>query len=283
MRRMLKLLAKLYPAEWRKRYGAEYEALLEEGTPRVRDAVDVFSGAMKMQMTTWSFAKIVLPCALVGTLVAVGVSLAVPKRYVSQSVVSVDTSDARSIDNELASQVQDVLASPFLISVIQKENLYPRERARMPLNDVVDLMKKGIEIRPLATSDGKFASAFEFDFVYPDAQVAQRVDDELVSSLMASNLRVRSAGAGTIDSLKDQLGAAQDPVFKARLQSQLGQAESLQLHESFRVINPANLPKSPAFPKPGLFGAGGLFVGLVGGLIVAAICGWRRRVTTAAG
>ena len=167
MRRMLKLLARLYPVEWRRRYGAEYEALLEEGTPRVRDLFDVFWGAFKMQMTTWSFARIVLPCALVGMLVAVGVSLAVPKRYVSQSVVSVDTSDARSIDNELASQVEDVLSQPFLISIIQKENLYSRERARMPLNDVVDLMKKGIEIRPLATRDGKFASAFELDFVYP--------------------------------------------------------------------------------------------------------------------
>jgi hypothetical protein len=41
MKRMLKLLARLYPAEWRRRYGAEYEALLEEKTPRVRDLFDV--------------------------------------------------------------------------------------------------------------------------------------------------------------------------------------------------------------------------------------------------
>ena len=51
MKRILKWLAQLYPAAWRARYGAEYEALLEEREPRVRDVVDVAWGAMKMQMT----------------------------------------------------------------------------------------------------------------------------------------------------------------------------------------------------------------------------------------
>jgi len=68
MKRILKWLAQLYPAAWRARYGAEYEALLEEREPRVRDVVDVAWGAMKMQMTAWGSARIVLGCALAGVL-----------------------------------------------------------------------------------------------------------------------------------------------------------------------------------------------------------------------
>jgi hypothetical protein len=284
MKRILKFLARLYPSTWRNRYGAEYEALLEQATPRARDAVDVFWGAIKMQTTTWSLVRIMLVCSLAGALAAVALSFTRPTLYASQTLISVDTSDRSSIDNELAADKDEFLASPVLISIIQKENLYPGERTRMPLNQVVDLMRKNILILPLHTRGGEGAPGFLLEFAYSDPHVAQRVDEELASGLVTSNLRIRSASAATTDFLKDQLGAVKDPAMKARIQSQLRQAEDrkLQLHE-FRVIHPADLPKSPFFPKRGLFGVGGLFLGLVGGLVVAAIAGWHRKVTVANG
>ena len=36
MKRILKWLARLYPSAWRNRYGAEYEALLEQTQRRTR-------------------------------------------------------------------------------------------------------------------------------------------------------------------------------------------------------------------------------------------------------
>ena len=41
MKRILKFLARLYPSGWHNRYGAELDALLEDGKPRTRDAFDV--------------------------------------------------------------------------------------------------------------------------------------------------------------------------------------------------------------------------------------------------
>jgi len=249
MRRFLKLLARLYPAEWRRRYGAEYEALLEEGKPRVRDLFDVLWGAFKMQMTMGSFVRIVLVCSLCGALAAVAISFTRPKTYMSQTVISVDTT-ARSIDRVLLREVEDALADSTVTSIIQTENLYPRERARMPLNDVVFLVKKNIMLRPEPTGGGKVA--FVVQFIYPDPQVAQRVDKRLVSELMAANLRAR---------LNDPSGPSM----------------------TFTVRDAADLPQKPFFPRRGVFGVGGLLVGLVGGLIVAAVVGWRRRVTVANG
>ncbi len=60
------MLARLYPAAWQARYGAEYEALIEDAEPRARDGVDVLWGAMTMRVTARSFVRIVLPCALLG-------------------------------------------------------------------------------------------------------------------------------------------------------------------------------------------------------------------------
>ena len=109
MKRILKLLARLYPLSWRTRYGAEYEALLEEASPRPRDAFDVFWGAIKMQMTAQRFARIVLPCTLVGGIAAFAISFARPALYRSQTLILVDTDDRHPIGNQLRGQVVDLL------------------------------------------------------------------------------------------------------------------------------------------------------------------------------
>jgi ABC-type transporter Mla subunit MlaD len=51
MKRAMKLLARLYPSSWRERYGAEFEALLEDANPSAWHAIDVLWGALKMQLT----------------------------------------------------------------------------------------------------------------------------------------------------------------------------------------------------------------------------------------
>ena len=84
MRRVMKLLARLYPAEWRARYGAEYEALLEEGTPRMRDVADVVWVGIKMQAMSRGFVRVVLPCALAGMFAAGVISLIAPPQYREQ-------------------------------------------------------------------------------------------------------------------------------------------------------------------------------------------------------
>jgi hypothetical protein len=250
MKRILKWLARLYPSTWRKRYGAEYEALLEQNKPRAGDAVDVIWGAFKMQMTSWSFVRTVLVCSLAGAVAAVAMSFALPKKYVSQTLISVDTPNPAAVDKYIAGQVRDSLDSPFLASIIEQQNLYPRERARMPLSDVVDSMKKNITILRVQTRDGKSASALILYFAYSDPHVAQRVDEELTSGFAVSNLRA---------AINHSSDVSRPPM-------------------TFRVEHVANLPQNPTFPKPRLFGAGGLLAGLVGGLVVATIAG-RRRLT----
>src|SRR5580704_7224096 len=89
MRGILKFLSRLYPSAWRRRYGAEFEALLEDQTLRVQDIFDVLWGAFTMRVTTRSLLQIVLPCGLVGSLVALMIAVSAPPRYMSETVMKV--------------------------------------------------------------------------------------------------------------------------------------------------------------------------------------------------
>jgi hypothetical protein len=64
--RLIRLAGRLYPTSWPSRYGVEFEALLEDTVGEWHDALDVLLGALKMQMTTWNFAKITAAFGLAG-------------------------------------------------------------------------------------------------------------------------------------------------------------------------------------------------------------------------
>jgi uncharacterized membrane protein HdeD (DUF308 family) len=56
MRRLIDFFVKLYPKWWRDRYGAEFDALLEDAGASVRTAFNVFLGAFLIQLRTWTNA-----------------------------------------------------------------------------------------------------------------------------------------------------------------------------------------------------------------------------------
>jgi hypothetical protein len=246
MKRILKLLTRLYPTTWRRRYGEEYEALLEEKTPRIRDMFDVAWAAMKMQMTSPAFVKIVLPCAMAGLVAALAFSLTKPVRYSSHTVMTVTTYPSSSREVDFHRVFFDAISDQALAEIIQKWNLYPAERARMPLQDVIVKMRKGIEVRPFATPVAG-VRRFDIEFQYADPPVAQRVDSELVGAIVVYNLLNAEAHPG--------------------------------MRETFRVTNPPNLPQRPDGLSRIQFAALGLLVGLAGGLGAAAIVGRHCRST----
>ena len=71
MKRLIRLMAKLYPEAWRERYGEEFEALLDEVGVTGRIAVDVLKGAILMQIQRWMKIGIM---ALLGASIVVAMS-----------------------------------------------------------------------------------------------------------------------------------------------------------------------------------------------------------------
>jgi hypothetical protein len=277
MKRILKFLARLYPSAWRKRYGAEYEALLEQTETRLRDLFDVCWGAFKMQMTSWSFVRIVLPCALTGMLAAIAFSVAMPPLYSSQKTFPVITTDTTA-KGLMSHGAKSAFSQEYLASLIQSEGLYPRERGRMPVNDVIDKMRSNIHFRvtPMSSSGawkgfegltflpiktgtlGPANIAVEFD--YPDPRTAQRVDERLVGELLFGH-------------------PGQQGLFIGGTNPSGRSSEALNAY----LRSGAGLPRKPVGLDRTQLGAVGLLAGLVGGLMLALAVNSRQDPTIAHG
>jgi polysaccharide chain length determinant protein (PEP-CTERM system associated) len=111
---------------------------------------------------------------------------------------------------ESRTQLQELIQRPSL-------NLYPKERQRKPMEDVIDQMRKAIKITILDTGAAqpqqKFASAFEISFSYADRYKAQAVVRELVSKFTEeTNNQLRQQANTTTQFLNDQLKAAKDKI-----------------------------------------------------------------------
>src|SRR5690349_1298408 len=68
MKPILRLLTRLYPASWRKRYGRELEALIEEAQPGLSGAFDILRGALTMQAFNWTPLRVLTFSILGGVL-----------------------------------------------------------------------------------------------------------------------------------------------------------------------------------------------------------------------
>jgi hypothetical protein len=97
VRRLLCFLVRLYPARWRKRYAAEFTALLEDSTPRVVDLLDILQGAIEMQVKNWTFGRIVAAFVVAGVLVGFAVAATRPRRYMSKAVLEQRTDSSEEV------------------------------------------------------------------------------------------------------------------------------------------------------------------------------------------
>jgi hypothetical protein len=91
MRALLHAGVRLYPARWRARYGREFEALLDQLEPDWRAALDVFCGAMTMQIQRPGI--LIVMCAALGGALAGAVSLRLPDTYSSSAILRLSSSD----------------------------------------------------------------------------------------------------------------------------------------------------------------------------------------------
>src|SRR5437660_1728424 len=92
--RLIRFAGRLYPTSWRRRYGVEFEALIEVTSGDWRDVLDDLVGALKMQLTTWSLGKIAASFGVAGALLWSGLLfIAMPDKYTSDCTLRLTTSD----------------------------------------------------------------------------------------------------------------------------------------------------------------------------------------------
>ena len=104
----------------------------------------------------------------------------VPERYVTPTSTT-------TVSEEVAGMAEEVLSSTRLMVIIDDLHLYANERKTQAPEEIVEKMRKKIDIKPLMASDlapnRKDFSAFKIAFSAQDPQIAQDVTSRLTSPI----------------------------------------------------------------------------------------------------
>ncbi len=120
------------------------------------------------------------------TFLASGQLRVVPPR-VPQRLVASNMSEEMS--QRVNAIYQQIVSRTNLINLIQNHNLYPDKRKRLPIDDVVEEMRKDIVISPLrgmttGVTGRNNIFAFTVSFAYSDRRLATKVCSDLISKFM---------------------------------------------------------------------------------------------------
>ena len=238
MNRLTKWMMRLYPARWRRRYGDELDALLCETGADARVVADLLKGGVRMQFSTWSFAKLAVVLGITGVLLGAAGSFLITPIYESRATFEMTGPQPNSVFLQIE---PTALSRSSLAGVIKAPQLqlYVHELKVTPFEDVIERMKDDIHFDLIDWPGAKETrEAFQISFQYPDPAKARMVISTLIQKLV-------------------------DESFQQRLDHVAGR------HYLY-VIDPASLPLRPFFPSLQL-------VGLVACLLGASIpFTWRR-------
>lgn len=121
-----------------------------------------------------------------------------------------------NVGEELTARInaiaQEIITRSSLQNLIQTYNLYPEDRKRLPMEDVIDQMRKSIGIDNIESYSRSGASrfhVFSVSFVYSDRRLAQKICSELIDRFTKQSIESRlNSSRQTTLFLSDQYESA---------------------------------------------------------------------------
>lgn len=164
---------------------------------------------------------IVVP-VLLGPIIAYGISLKLPSRYTSQTLVLVEQQKVpgsyvepvvtEDLNARLATMQEQILSRTRLQPTIERFELYSEDRGKETMEELLERMREDISVAPVRSAIGGRQTGipgFFISFTASEPRVAQQVCAEITSMFIEENLRQREQSAqGTTDFLQTQLGDA---------------------------------------------------------------------------
>ena len=210
LRFLYRALLRLRPREWRAEMLGVFDQAAADARALRRAAYLRFglremAGLLRVERGGW--LRWALGGALAGLLAGWAVTAAAPEMYTAHAKIAFvpGAIPERYVPSRpgLASEtfprtLQEVLSRRSLINLIQTYDLYRPERARMPLEDVLELMQKQVEILPFPArlagaepTPGR--GAVRVSFSYRDPVIAQKVTRDLMTRLIDDTIKERTA------------------------------------------------------------------------------------------
>jgi uncharacterized protein involved in exopolysaccharide biosynthesis len=194
--------------------------------------------------------------AAAGCAAGLAVAYLLPVTYVSSAVMRISrpvlpdtptgTASAPPLAESLLPMEREILNRGNLAALIQRGslNLYPKLRARKPLEEVLEKMRKDLRITPVGDS------AFRISYAYPDDVKAQAVVREIITQFVELNVTAMRAR------VKDWKG--DDPLVKI---------QEYRAGVNLEILDPASLPQLPVAPNRAVVTALGVALGMMLGAL----------------
>jgi uncharacterized protein involved in exopolysaccharide biosynthesis len=184
MKRLLHLAARVYPAAWRKRYGAELDSLLDDVRPGYAAVWDVLKEGTKMQVKRSRVAAAAAAFGVTGALAGGAVAFTTPDRFESSARIRLSPPTAEATGRlDVPALLSTAFSRANLAGIIERQDLYREERSRghRPLDDAAERMRGDIRVQ-LQSGSGVVRVSFQ----HGDPARAQRVAQDLVGQLSQS-------------------------------------------------------------------------------------------------
>lgn len=128
----------------------------------------------------------------------------VPQQFVMTNV-------AGDLQNRLNSITQQILSRTRLLHIIEQFDLYGKDRQHVSPDDLVERMRKDIEIELVRSPDRQQLTSFNIYYSARDPHTAQQVTSELSNLFISENLEVRQQQSeNTTRFLEEQLDEARN-------------------------------------------------------------------------
>jgi uncharacterized protein involved in exopolysaccharide biosynthesis len=191
--------------------------------------------------------------ALTGALASWGVYLSATPVFQAQTTVGVLPRDSSVVPEQVSQLLQTAFSRDALEHIIRKNSLYEEESRTATATDVVEHMRRDIEINPQLVNLRAVAS-FTVGFRHSNPQTAMRVTEQLAA-------RVIEAG---LDG--ERLRPTPDLDSSPKL-----------MMRGFQIRDGARLPIEPVSPRPIPYLTVGMLAGITVGLLFSLIAFLRER------
>ena len=144
---------------------------------------------------------VVIPLA-VATAAAVAIGERLPKKFKSDTLIMLvpqripdayvkSAAGSDNLEDRLATLEDQLLSRSRLERIILDLNLYPSLRNTLPMEDVVQRMRKDITISTTQNKGSKESTSFRIEYISNDARIAQKTTERLASLFIEENMRDR--------------------------------------------------------------------------------------------
>jgi len=251
----------MYPPEWRRRYGAELQCLLEDSSrpgaaSGVRDIFDILKGGLMMRYTGTNVMRMALTwglsCGLLGFLFAGLSAVRTPDRYEASATIA---GRGRGAEGQITSQpasaeqmnalAQRGMSDKALSWIIENYNIHRYRWGPLGLgtHPYPDMAARIAGMRQDLRIDCRSGGILVLSYGGRVPALVTQVANQTASTIVEANLQARG-----------------DPPTPDWVQ--------------LTIVSPAQIPGHPESPKRKLMVAHGVAVGVLAGIAIALL---RRR------